>query len=246
MFTKKNARWLFVPLVSFLFLSACTAASTSNTATNATTEKTISVQGQASLLATPTQATLTLAVTTFNEDGTHAQSENTEKMNQTFATLEDLKIPKEQIKTTAYQITQRFNYTSETTEVAGYDVTNQIGITLTDLNLVSQVIDQTVKQGVNQMNHIQFSLSKEKQQELYQEALTQAVLDAKSKAETLAKAAKVKIKHPYQITESSNNFTTPRYETSEVMLEKSFASDPPIASGELVVEARVSVDYRYE
>lgn len=245
MFTKKNARWLFVPLVSFLFLSACTAASTSNTATNATTEKTISVQGQASLLATPTQATLTLAVTTFNEDVTHAQSENTEKMNQTFAALEDLKIPKEQIKTTAYQITQRFNYTSETTEVAGYDVTNQIEVTLTDLNLVSQVIDQTVKQGVNQISQIQFSLSKEKQQALYQEALTQAVLDAKSKAETLAKAANLKLKKPLLITENVDQLNILRYETSDFMTAKSLSEATPIASGELTIEARVSVDYGY-
>lgn len=242
---EKKKTWLLlsIALFSIGLLAACTSTST---AVNGTVpSQTITVQGTASIPATPTIAKITIGVTSFNEDVTVAQSENAEKMAQVFQALEKLEIAKEKIKTISYDISQRFSYTETGTDIAGYDVTNLVEVTLEDLNLVSQVIDVTVFEGVNQVSSVLFSLSEEESLTIYQEALTQAVATAKTKAKTLASASGVKINKPLSITENFESMPLLRYGTYDSIAEKSGMGGTPITGGQLRVEASVTVVYGY-
>jgi repressor of nif and glnA expression len=67
-----------------------------------------------------------------------------------YKALEDLGIGKDKIKTVSYYINPRYDYTINTSVLNGYDVVNGIQVTVEDLAKVSQVLDMTVAQGVNQ------------------------------------------------------------------------------------------------
>lgn len=241
--TRKKWLLLFVALVSIGLLTACTSTSTSISST--TPSHSITVQGSSSISVPPTIAKITIGVRSFNEDVKTAQNENATKMEQVFQALGNLGIAKEKIKTVSYDISQRMDYTEMNANALGYDVVNLIEVTLEDFNLVSQVIDVTVSEGVNQANFIVFSLSDEESQKVYQQALTQAVAAAKAKAETLATASGVKIDKPLSVTENLGAVPIVRYESYDAIAEKAGIAGTPVSGGELQVEASVTVIYGY-
>ncbi|NCB45295.1 MAG: DUF541 domain-containing protein, partial [Clostridia bacterium] len=116
--------------------------------------KTISVQGSSSVTAAPTIAYVSIGVTTFNKNAATAQSENAAKMDRVYKTLASLGIKKEKIKTVNYNISPRYDYKNNVATLTGYNVINSIRVTVMDLKKVSDVLDMTVKEGVNQSNSI--------------------------------------------------------------------------------------------
>ena len=235
-------------LVAGLFLGSFAGLTKNVSAADATTQtNSITVSGNDSIVVTPTIAFVSIGVTTTNKDVTKAQSENALKMDAVYKAIYALGIPKDKVKTTSYYISPRYDYSSTGTSVLnGYDVTNMIQVTVTDLAKVSKVIDVTVKQGVNQANSISFSVTDEQRQAIYLEALGKAVTDAKAKASALAKAAGVTITKPAQIVESSSGYTPPgpyMNQSSGIVNGKDVST--PISAGEMKIEASVTVIYNY-
>lgn len=163
----------------------------------------IVVNGTSRITVIPTIAYVDIGVTTFDETAAVAQSENAEKMKLVYAALAGLGIDSDKIKTIAYNISPRYDYTEYTSKLAGYDVTNGIQVTVMDLAVVSEVLDMTVKQGINRANSISFGITDEEKDIIYKQALAEAVANAETKAGVIAKAAGVTIDKPTQITEGS-------------------------------------------
>lgn len=216
------------------------AAETTDAVKNA-----ISVQGNASITVTPTMAYVNIGVATFNKNAAIAQSDNAKKMDQVYQALAALGIPKDKIKTVSYFISPRYNYGESASTLAGYDVSNTIMVTVTDLTKVSKVLDMTVQQGVNQANAISFDIADQEREKIYLQALTQAVASAKAKATTLATAAGVTIAKPAQIIEGSAGYMPqPVYGMGDMVKAESAAATP-VSPGELKVQASVTVIYNY-
>lgn len=245
---KKKLLVYSMVLLLLLFLSACTffpreIRSLDNDEA-AQTENTITVQGTASITAAPTIAYVNIGVTTFNKDAVIAQTDNAAKMTLVYKALDSLGISKDKIKTVTYNISARYNYKDNISVLAGYDVTNGIQVTVVDLAKVSEVLDMTVKEGINQSNSITFSISDEESSKYYQQALAAAFTNAKAEADTLAAAAGITLNKPSQITVASSGSAAPvSYDTSWGV--KSDEAATPISGGELKVEASVTVVYGY-
>jgi len=244
--TRKITLGLVLLLMASLITASCSAAGqiASNASSIQQIKNTITVEGTASITATPSIAYVNIGVATFDKEATIAQSDNAAKMDQVYKALDTLGIPKDKIKTVSYYISPRYDYSNNVSTLAGYDVTNGIEVTVTDLTKVSQVLDMTVAQGVNQANSISFGLTDEENDKLYIEALTEAVASAKGKAGALATAAGVTVTNPIQIIEGSQASVTPIYSYA---YESAKAADAatPISGGELKVEASVTLVYGY-
>jgi len=224
---------------SFFAPDPAAAADTAQQVANA-----ITVQGASSITVTPTIAYVNIGVTTFDKNAATAQSENATKMDQVYKALASLGITKDKIKTISYNIYPRYDYKDNTSTLAGYDVTNEIQVTVTDLTKVSKVLDMTVQQGVNQANSISFGITDQERDAIYLKALSNAVANAKAKANTLATAAGVTITKPAQIIEGSSGYVvTPIYNTADMVKGESVST--PISAGELKVEANVTLVYNY-
>ena len=207
---------------------------------------TITVQGSSSITVSPTIAYVSIGVTTFNKNAASAQSENAVKMDSVYKTLASLGIKKDKIKTVNYNISPRYDYKNNVATLAGYNVINSIRVTVNDLKKVSDVLDMTVKEGVNQSNSISFGVTDEERDRLYLQALSQAVSNAKEKANTIAAAAGIAISKPANIIEgSSAHFVQPNYRAMDMAKMASETVPTPISEGELMIEANVTVIYDY-
>ena len=208
--------------------------------------KTITVQGSSSVTAAPTIAYVSIGVTTFNKNAASAQGENAVKMDRVYKTLASLGIKKDKIKTLNYNISPRYDYKINVATLAGYNVINSIRVTVMDLKKVSDVLDMTVKEGVNQSNSISFGVTDEERDKLYLQALSQAVVNAKEKANTIATAAGITISKPANIIEgSSAHFVQPNYRAMDMAKMASEAAPTPISEGEMTIGANVTVIYDY-
>jgi uncharacterized protein len=233
-------------LVAGLFAgSFLGAAPVSLAAETAQPANAVTVQGTSTIKVTPTIAYVSIGVSTFNKDVTIAQSDNAKKMDAVYKALTAIGIAKEKIQTVSYYISPRYDYKDNISVLAGYDVINSIQVT-SDIAKVSNVIDLTVKQGINQANSISFGITDQERDAYYLQALDKAVVNAKTKAGVLAKAGGVTIGKPSQIIENSSASVTPipylAYDKAMVSAE---GASTPISGGELDIIANVTVIYNY-
>ena len=229
-----------------LFSAILTTGAPAFSAEQVKERKTITVQGSSSVTAAPTIAYVSIGVTTFNKNAATAQNENAVKMDRVYKTLASLGIKKDKIKTVNYNISPRYDYKNNVATLAGYNVINSIRVTVMDLKKVSDVLDMTVKEGVNQSNSISFGVTDEERDRLYLQALSQAVSNAKEKANTIATAAGITISKPANIIEgSSAHFVQPNYRAMDMAKMASEAAPTPISEGEMTIGANVTVIYDY-
>lgn len=239
------APFKLVLMVFSLFAVIAIGANPALSAEEGRQRNNITVQGSSSVTVSPTIAYVNIGVTTFNKDATKAQSENAEKMDKVYKTLSSLGIAKDKIKTVTYNISQRYNYKNNVATLSGYDVTNGIQVTVMDLKKVSDVLDMSVKQGINQSNSISFGITDHERNKLYLQALAQAVVKAKEKATSIATAAGVTISKPSNIIEgSSSQYATSNYRMMD-MAKAEMAPPTPISEGELKIEASVTAIYAF-
>jgi len=244
--TRKRTISLVLLLVVCLITASCSAAGqiASSPEDVLSVKNTITVQGTASITAAPTIAYVNIGVTTFNKEAAIAQSDNAAKMDKVYKALDSLGISKDKIKTVSYYISARYDYSNNVSTLAGYDVTNAVQVTVEDLTKVSQVLDMTVKEGINLANSISFGITDKENDELYLQALTEAVATAKAKANTLAAAAGLTVNKPLQIIEGSQANVIPIYSYAADSAKAEEAATP-ISGGELKVEASVTLVYGY-
>ena len=206
----------------------------------------IIVHGSSSIAVSPTIAYISIGVTTFNKDVTAAQNENSVKMDRVYKALAAAGVSKNKTKTIAYNINPRYDYKNNVASLAGYNVLNNIRVTLTDLNKVGSILDLTVKEGVNQSNSITFAITDEERNKFYLSVLAEAVANAANKAKAIASAAGVTIGKPSNITENlSAQAAPPAYRAMDAVRMSSETIPTPISEGELTIVADVTVVYGY-
>lgn len=207
--------------------------------------KTITVSGTGTAASKPEVAIVYLSVITRDESASNAQLLNAEKMSNAIEALKNAGVKEEQIETTRYSLQPIYEYDEKLRRsvLVGYQCINTIKVTLEELNKVGKIIDTAVLAGVNEVSSITFSLKEETIEKLKLEALNKAVEDAKIKAETVAKAAGVKIVGPKKIDISG--YVSPiRYEVVKEAV--AVPETPIIAPEELSVSMNVNIVYEFE
>ena len=76
-------------------------------------------------------------------------------------------------------------------KIVGYQVSNEVRVTVRDIGKSGALLDQVVTAGANQISGIQFDVADP--QAAADEALRKAIADARRKAELMAAAAGVRI-----------------------------------------------------
>ncbi|CAN5330436.1 hypothetical protein BH09CHL1_BH09CHL1_23500 [soil metagenome] len=201
---------------------------------------TITVNGTGTVTIEPDSAVITLGVYITGDTLVQAQEDSATQMQTVLDTLSDAKVPDDLIQTTSYSINvvNEFDDNGNIKGVSGYQVTNQVQATITDLDGLGALIDELVANGANSINGIQFMTSDAT--EALSQARLLAVADAKAKASELAKAAGGKLGEIISISESSigagpvakGAFTTAQDATTT-----------PIQSGSLQIQISVTITY---
>lgn len=183
-------------------------------------ENTITVQGTGEVQAAPDIARLTLGVQTQNADAARASQDNATKSAALIKIVKSLSIADKDIQTSYYDISPLYDQTPRKPgevrppQIVGYQITNTILVTVRKIADVGKILDAGVKAGANTAGDLSFDLNDETKARLQTEALTQAVGNARSKADTLAKAANVGTVSFYSISETGYAVARPRFAQS--------------------------------
>jgi uncharacterized protein len=207
----------------------------------------ITVTGEGSVDIPPDMAVLVLSVNREAPTAREALTANSAAMSKVLESMTALGIEKRDLQTTNFDIQPRYTYptrpdgSSEAPRLVGYVVRNSLSVRVRDISRVGEVLDTSVKLGVNEGGSIRFT--NDDPSAAIDQARVRAMKDALSKAQTLAEAAGVKVGQVLEISE--HNFSPrpmPMMARMEAMAMDS-AGAPPIAAGENSYTVTVNVSW---
>lgn len=215
-------------------------------ATSEAAARTINVNGDGEVSVVPDIAYVSLGVTTEKTSVGEAQKSNSTTVNNIITAIKKAGVAGEDIKTSNYTISPKYNYEEKTgnSTIVGYTVTTILSVTVKNINSVGNIIDTAIINGANNSNGITFGVSD--YEKYYNTALTKAILNAKAKAQVIASSIDVKLSTPAKITENSSGVPTeyPVFYNSSL---KGSISDQgmTVETGVYKIKANVSLVYEY-
>ncbi|MGL4198563.1 MAG: SIMPL domain-containing protein [Allorhizobium sp.] len=211
-------------------------------------EATIMVSGEGEAAIAPDMAVISLAVMRDAETAGEALSANSAAMAEVLADLKAQGIADKDLQTTDFSIQPKYKQetrtdgTYEAPVIVGYTVSNGLTVRVRDLAKLGEVIDRSVKLGVNQGGGITFT--NDDPEAAVEAARKQAVEKAAAKAKTLTEAAGVKLG---RVVEISENFARPMPQVyAAAPMAKMADESVPIASGENLYTVTVNITYAIE
>ncbi len=229
----------------FTFIFGATASGFNSAEGSELPQKTISVSSEGSVKVKPDMVYINVGVQTENKSSKVAQQENTTKMNKVMQVLKELKIAEVDIKTSQYTIypVETYSEKDKSSNVTGYKVNNTLEVTIKDITKVGAVIDAVTANEANTVSNIRFTVADP--DKYYLQAMENATVKAKAKADTLAKQFGINIGLPSQINETSGGYSAPIIYSAMDRAKSSEASMTNISSGELEIKASVGLVYTY-
>ena len=245
----RNARQPIRPYVAAALCLAASAvallpADHARAAENPLFARTISVTGEGEISGKPDMARLSAGVVTQATTAAAAMTANTTAMNRVFATLKMSGIPDNKIQTSNFSVQPQYPPfrpdAPENRNIIGYQVSNQVSVTLDDLTKLGPALDALVRSGANQLGEVSFSIANPKP--LAERARAAAVADAMAKARTLAAAAGVNLGPLLSLQEGTafRPGPVPMFAQARAALAP---APPPIAAGEQSVSVNVTMTY---
>ena len=236
-------RWLVLLLV---FISASPANADDGFAL-------LSVQGVAQLKVPADQMEVDLSVVSEAPTATAALAENAELMRSVVKSLDELGLDKAEYRSGQFRIQPQWSSRPKNppanwhAKIVGFTVTSPLHIKSKQKELIGALMNAVIEAGVNQVNSVRFSLSDARYYR--QQALDTAVENAIEDAQTLARAAGVKLIEVQALTIDDTAITPlhiPREQLSVRNFVKAESAVLPFNPGEATVTARILLSYRIE
>jgi len=203
--------------------------------------RTLSVSGEGEIRAAPDQSSLSAGVTTGAATAAQALAANSRAMNAVFATLKKLGIPDKDIQTSNFSLSPQYQVCKPGAtcpqRIVGYQVSNNVNVTVENLDKTGPVLDALVSSGSNQIGDIGFSIHDTSA--LLKQAREAAVKDAIDRGQTYARAAGVTLGPILLIQEGGGDYQPRPMNKVMAMM----ASAPPIAGGEQSISANVTITW---
>ena len=149
---------------------------------------TIASSASAEAKFTPDRATISISVQTKATTAAAAAADNAKKQNAVLTSLRALGLTNTQLSTTGYSVNPEYRYDpNRPPTLTGYTVTNTVLADIHDLKQVGKILDTALASGSNMISSLDFYSSNT--DSARQQALTDAVMKARSDAEVAARAA---------------------------------------------------------
>ena len=218
------------------------AASTTRPA-GAGTANTVTVNGQATVTSPPDEAVVVLTVENDAANAQDAMNATSVQSKQMLDRLKSDGIPDSAIQTsniTLYPVRTYDPNTGKET-LTGYRAQNSVQVTLKDAPTVAKVLAAGVETGATLVSGPDWRLKDDSQ--AVNEALKQAVANARTKAETLAAAEGVALGEVLIMNEGTVQVPVLPIYSAAGAADSSKVVEPPVSSGNLDVTATVTITY---
>jgi uncharacterized protein len=200
---------------------------------------TISVSGEGTVSVPPDLALIDGGVTSEARTAREASDANNAAMTKVLAALKGAGIDGKDIQTSRLSLQPQYAQAPNkqgVNTISGYRASNRVTLRLRDVTKVAGAIDTLVSSGANEIGGINFMVAQASK--LLDEARTEAVADARRKAEIYAKAAGVTLGAPVSISEDSGSGPAPM-----AFRKMGVAASAPVAQGEETLRVNVSVSW---
>jgi uncharacterized protein YggE len=196
----------------------------------------ITMSGHSETHGQPDTATLSAGVSVDAPTAAAALADANKNMQATLAVLKKLGVADKDIQTRNFSVQPQYaNGNGQAPHVTGYQVSNQVEVRLAEIGKLGPALDALVAAGANQINEVNFSIHDPAA--LLAEARTEAVADARAKAETFAKAAGVSLGSILSINENGTGGLRPMFSIAPTARIQTV----PVALGEETVSADVAI-----
>ncbi len=221
-------------------LTACEGRETATYISSSAALPQISVSATGASQVAPDIASVSAGVVTQGKIAAEAMAANSELMNAVFAELSEAKIERKNIATSQLSLQPRYDYSNrQAPRITAYEARNTVTVKTENLEQVGPMIDALIAAGLNNINQVQFSVKDPKSAQ--ESARSEAIKDARKKAQNMAKAAGVELGDLQSLSESGGYSPQPQYR-----LEMSMAADAaptPVAPGEQNISVTVNMVY---
>lgn len=214
--------------------------------TSVTKGEPLTVSGEGKVYVTPDIAKITVGV---QETGTSLKTVQN-SVNKKTKTLTDaikkLGVEEKDIKTTSYNLYPQYDYQNSVSRITGYQVSTSYEITIRDFDKINDIIVSATEAGANMEGNISFDLNDETKKEKLQEAREEAIVEARTKAEGLSKAAGITLGKIINISENQgSNEIRPFYAQGPgVGTDQAKAVVPPsIQAGQTEIDVTINLSY---
>ena len=232
--------------LGLLFSAAAVApAALSQTATPDTVFKatTLNLSAHGETRVAPDMASISLGVLTEGKTAAEALSANAVRMNAVMATLAKTAIAPKDIQTSNLSVNPQYKYAeNQAPLLIGYQVSNQVTVTVRDLKRLGAAVDATVSAGANQVNGISFGLSDPTTAE--NAAREAAVKALTAKADLYARATGYRVSRLVTLSEGGGYSPQPPMPVMAMAMRAEAKDSSPVAGGELSV--RIDITGLYE
>jgi uncharacterized protein YggE len=190
----------------------------------------------------PDMATLNFGVVTEAATAAEAMQQNAARMTEVMAALRRAGIEARDVQTSGLNLSPQYDYVqNEPPRLRGYQASNQVTVTINDLDRVGSTADAVVAAGVNQIGGIAFGLKDPTAAE--NQARELAVRNLQAKAALYAQALGVNLGGIRSLTEGGGYAPrppVPMYARAEMAMD---AASTPVAAGELTVRIDITGVY---
>lgn len=208
--------------------------------------RTLSITGVGEISAVPDIASLSAGVRNQGKSAKEALTKNSESMSEVIKGMRDLGIAEKDIQTSNFSVQplyERYDNRNSSQpqpppKIVGYEVVNQVQVTIRDLSRVGEALDKFVSLGANDLHSVSFGFDDPKP--LMDEARAEATRNAMKSARLIAQTSGAKLGKVLTIAEGSYSLPMPM---TKAYAMRSEAADMavPVATGENTVSAVVSI-----
>jgi uncharacterized protein YggE len=199
----------------------------------------ITVTGAGHVTARPDQGTISAGVQTRGRTAQEAQNDNNQAMQSVIAAIKGIGIPDKDIQTQGVALYPMYD---QGAVITGYNATNNVVVTVENVDQVGQVLDAAVQAGANQATNVRFGFKDETK--LRNQALAAAATDARGKADALAGALGLQISGIESVAEGSVSMPAP-LPVRALGVASAAPVPAPIEPGQLEVTAQVTIIFGY-
>ena len=211
-------------------------------------DNTITVVGTVSASGAPDIANVEIGVESRNVDVGAAFNATNEKIDAVIQALVEVGVAREDIRTTGLNIYQD-NYPRAMAMESGseappieYVVSNQLRITVRDIDLVADAVNAAVNAGANNIYGLNFGI--DDREGLEADARANAMENARARAGQLAELVGVELGQVIRVNENMGGFSPFDVSNLAVGRDMPIGGGMPIEAGELSVTVQLQVTFR--
>lgn len=204
---------------------------------------TVSVSGHGEVNVPPDTAQVNIGVDVIKPTLDEAQEQATTQANAVIEALKAAGIADEDIQTEFFSVNILRDYSenADPTTITGFEIVNQLRVTVRDTDTLGELLDAAVNAGANSIYGVTFYV--DDQTAAASEARVEAVEDARVKAEELATAAGMTLGPVVAIAEGTAPIISPVYGMARGGGMAMDAAAVPVETGSTTVAVDVQVTY---